>query len=377
LYVAESTRIRYWREARARKEFQPAQELLALHTFFSSTRSSLPSSIGEALKPSAQMLKPSRSILLTRKAVTPSNCTAQRRSLLHSSSSRHFHASPPARAAFDQTLLLAHDALYSLHSLTGLPWVAAIPLTALLVRTTFITPLSIYEHVLRRRRRRLVPLLSAWQGAYVRALRRERQEDAGMTHEGGIRVVEANLRVTKKRLYRDWGATGYVPTVIFSTALQIGIGIHFIECVRRMCGSQASLLWLLAKGSGDAAAETPLIPAEPSMATEGALWFPDLLAADPTFTLPFVLSASFYFGMFFNQRLSPTLGTGPPSKWRKRLERAAPVAILMIIPLWINVPAGIMVYLISASVIRSTESILLRLLLPDKLPPSIHEPKKE
>lgn len=182
-------------------------------------------------------------------------------------------------------------------------------------------------------------------------------------------MVKANLRTTKKRLYRDWGATGYLPTLIISTALQMGIGIHFIDCIRRMCGSQLGL--------GDAGAEHLLISAEPSMATEGALWFQDLLAADPFTALPVLLSSSFLFGMEINKRLSSPLDAAPPSKWRKRFERSAPVACVLVTFLWVNMPAGVLVYLISASVIRSTENILLRLLLSDKLPRSVRDSKKE
>lgn len=71
-----------------------------------------------------------------------------------------------------------------------------------------------------------------------------------------------------------------------------------MESLRGMCGNTNGLVpWLLsliepAKDTAGEAVQSLHLTVEPSLANEGALWFPDLLAGDPTGALPVLLTAS-------------------------------------------------------------------------------------
>jgi inner membrane protein COX18 len=70
-----------------------------------------------------------------------------------------------------------------------------------------------------------------------------------------------------------------------------------MESLRGMCGNNNGiLLWLLSCWEGSVnpaqASESLHLTIEPSLAAEGALWFPDLLAGDSTGILPVILTAS-------------------------------------------------------------------------------------
>ncbi|KAJ9656094.1 hypothetical protein H2201_008645 [Coniosporium apollinis] len=81
---------------------------------------------------------------------------------------------------------------------------------------------------------------------------------------------------------------------------------------------------------------------EPSMANEGALWFQDLTVADPTLTLPFVVSGIMFLNVWRGS--AQTKRVGRESVGAKTLRRGLLLLTLAIGPLTLNVPAGVMVY---------------------------------
>lgn len=83
---------------------------------------------------------------------------------------------------------------------------------------------------------------------------------------------------------------------------------------------------------------------EPSLAYEGALWFPNLLLPDPTLTLPFILSASMIANVSYQKRLIPN-----PSKWQTRFFNAFKLMALAAAPLTLQVPTALLIYWISSS----------------------------
>ena len=144
-----------------------------------------------------------------------------------------------------------------------------------------------------------------------------------------------------------------------------------METIRRMTGTEDGMLGLTAKsltalkgkqhpGPGTA---DELIPIEPSLATEGILWFEDLMVPDPSLTLPFALSGvillvdssrrdtfSFYpvllWGTTIKQRLYPLYQI---YHWKVLRTRIFNFGALAIVPATLLFPSSMLLYWISSS----------------------------
>ena len=90
-----------------------------------------------------------------------------------------------------------------------------------------------------------------------------------------------------------------------------------METLRQMTGTQDGFFRLAGrsfKGSQGLElrfVDTSVVPVEHSLATEGAMWFHNLLLPDPNLILPFVLFGVLFFGAFktgIHMILMPTLG---------------------------------------------------------------------
>lgn len=173
--------------------------------------------------------------------------------------------------------------------------------------------------------------------------------------------------------------------------LQLPVFLIVIETVRKMAGREeglAGMLWGRIAGlfsSGKEAGQEGLIGVgeevikrtvqlEPSLATEGALWFPDLLVADPQMILPFMLSGAIMLNVFGK---IPSAGAPVVEKaWQKRLKRIFGTMALAVGPLTMNVPSAMLVYWISSSLFAYLQAIALELWRPLKKPAGPCEPKR-
>lgn len=284
--------------------------------------------------------------------------------------SRAFHASAPCQNLFLTTIHASHDALTSLHTLTGLPWVYTLPLFAVLLRATVVLPISIYSRRATQKQVTLTPLVAAWR----HTLQHETMREVG--HLGpnvSQKTLLLKLRRKRAEIFRRHGCGMWKN---FLALLQLPIFLSVMEAIRKMCGSNQGLLGMMmgndltvATGvedvtgviTGEGLLTSAIsIPLETSLATEGALWFPNLLLADPQLALPFILSATILLNIFSSRARSGV----QQSKWQKRLMRSMGLAALAIGPLMINVPSALLVYWISSSGAAVAQAVLLDKLMP-------------
>ncbi|KAG4443389.1 hypothetical protein IFR05_001178 [Cadophora sp. M221] len=156
---------------------------------------------------------------------------------------------------------------------------------------------------------------------------------------------------------------------------QLPIFLSVMEALRKMCGSNQGILGIMIGGNNiteagvdntyavltsDGLVETVIsIPLETSLATEGALWFPNLLLADPHLVLPFVLSGTILLGIISGRTRYAAMGV-----WRQRFFRGMGVAALCVGPLVLNVPSALLVYWISSSGAAYLQAVLLDRFMP-------------
>ena len=310
------------------------------------------------------------------------------------------------------------DLIVSFHELTYTPWFLTIPLVALGVTVFFRLPFSIYTQKVHQRRAALAPLLQAWSARCQRDVDDQRVPPARRQEEVRERFGRLSKRVYKRFGLRDWK--------LFTNVLGLPFWLLGIDAVRRLCGGPRGILGRLVFGADDAQksasgsekgelAETAMstsgtssIPsgslpgpdlspaadvvdtiaqtaAEPSMATGGILWFPDLTVADPWHVLPFALSAILVANLLpstnagrralFNLGPKPSspgsdassdagksaMQTSMGARIALRFQRAMVPVSLLIGPLTMDLPAALHLYWItSASAGWATKKILTR-----------------
>ncbi|KAG9242357.1 60Kd inner membrane protein-domain-containing protein [Calycina marina] len=295
-------------------------------------------------------------ILRTTRTLRPPRQTASFLFLQLPSTYRAFHSSP--RPQFmEQSITVAYSAIESLHTITGLSWTYTLPLSALLVRTFFVLPLSIYARANNRAQVELAPLVSAWKEPMQKKVRLQLQERKMVA----ISASKPNLMLAKEmrrksaEIYARWGCQRLKN---FMPLLQLPIWLTVMEAIREMCGQREGLWGLLFRtGSGSM---SQVLPIEASLATEGMLWFPNLMAADPQLTLPFILSGMLYMNI--------TSGTAKRNRsaFSAGLTKVLKAVALAIGPLTLNVPSAMLLYWISSSSMALVQATIMDRLMPIK-----------
>ena len=275
---------------------------------------------------------------------------------------RSFHATPRPQL-LDTCISQTHTIITSLHSLTGLPWILSLPLTALCVRGVLILPIALYANNTRQRMLSLSPIISAWSHI-IRA--RVFKENVSLGPVACHKLLTADMFAKSKEIYKDFGIR---PWTRFLTWLQLPVWLVVIETIRKMCGTNQGLLGLVlgpSKTLDDnasredviAAASLPSIPIEQSLSMEGGLWFPDLLMPDPQLLLSVALTMSLFANIQYQVAHSRSIGA-PQSTWSLRLVRISRMLALAIGPLTLQVPSAMLIYWLSSSLFGLLQNVII------------------
>jgi inner membrane protein COX18 len=281
-------------------------------------------------------------------------------------SCRSFHASPHPQF-LDTAVGAAHTVLEALHTSTGLPWVYTLPLAALTIRTAFILPLSVYSRRTLQKQASLAPILQSWLHV---------QRDLSMAEVGhlGPQPTQQRLlwkmRQKRSEIFARWGCQNWKTML---PLVQLPIWLTAIEAVRAMCGAKAGLLGMVMRSDNSVDALTwASVTKDLSLATEGALWFPNLLDPDPMLILPFVLSGTVLLNI---------TGTGSRAKnttqkpWQKGFQRSLKIVALCLGPLTLQVPSAMLVYWISSSGLGYLQAVVLDKMMPMPTPVKPCDPR--
>ena len=275
---------------------------------------------------------------------------------------RKFHASPQ-RPFLDSCFSGTHALITGIHSVTGLPWAATLPLTAILLRVAIIGPLTTYSHNITLQRIALSPLMHAWQHVFRRQVMRD---------HAALGPV-ACQKLVKKQYAKKWReivkARGIPLWKVSLNWLQLPIFLVVIETIRKMSGVGVGLLGLLVKRFKESedvpqeGAENMPFSVEQSFANEGALWFPDLLLPDPQLILPFVLSGVLFSNIFYHEVVARK-ASSTPSKSQQRIRNILKILALAMGPLTLQVPSAMLVYWISSSLCALGQNVFLEWYMP-------------
>jgi len=209
-------------------------------------------------------------------------------------SARGFHATP-RRPLLDECLIQTRTIIIGLHDLTGLPWAASIPLTGLALGVLVRLPISLYIESIMMRQNELVPHVAKYQLDLQKKIMQDKK-NTGKDARYKAWLVHKDLMAYYKQLSKEKRIEHWRTWVIL---LKFPIWLMVMDCLRSMTGTQEGFLALIRRSfSGRQGLEQTLndsvVHLEPSFATEGALWFPNLSLPDPSLILPFVVSGSIF-----------------------------------------------------------------------------------
>ncbi|KAL2160834.1 hypothetical protein VTH06DRAFT_1031 [Thermothelomyces fergusii] len=122
---------------------------------------------------------------------------------------------------------------------------------------------------------------------------------------------------------------------------------------------------------------------DPSLASGGCLWFPDLTVADPYHILPFALSAILVVNtlpksqaglraLFGLDKTPQAIASYQEIKWRLRFQRGLLMVALAAGPLTMNLPAALHLYWLSSATMTLAQTAIISkaMPLPRKVPPA-------
>lgn len=234
-------------------------------------------------------------------------------------------------------------------------------------------PLQIHSKIHARRQRDIYPLVLSWRQHYQNMIRERAKERAKARFEDRLLPTEAHslLRKNVKHkvvdLHKRWKVNKYWQ---FFPFLQMPIWLSLMEGLRAMCGNDRGLIsYLLTFSSTSTSGEQPITTVfEPSLATEGALWFPDLLAGDPTGVLPITLGISILLNVSTGWK-TPRLreiSDYPTLEMVRHLASRVLKGVMQSLAVYISLsayytgmPAGLMIYWITSTNIATLQSLFL------------------
>lgn len=201
---------------------------------------------------------------------------------------RGFHASPRPQfveATVSAALTATHTLLTTLHTTTALSWATIIPLTAVFLRLSITTPLTLFSRRRALKTLALQPLVSAWQHPLARAARRTTASPQAWEN-----ATRKAVRAKRKEIWKRHGCQAW--KVWVAPAMQIPVWITASVTLRGMAGKEGLPEWVQEKfgSAAVAAVRERIVPLEPGFADEGALWFQSLLEPDLMMVLPFAFS---------------------------------------------------------------------------------------
>lgn len=270
---------------------------------------------------------------------------------------REFTATP-RRPFLDECLVQTHTLISGIHDVTGLPWAASIPLTAILVRIVILTPISAYSRGLREKSWKL---FSRFEESRIATEKKIKQEHGNKSLSELQKINDAAVGPMRRRLMKQQRA---LAGRSYINSINIPIWFAVMETIRRMTGAEDGMLSLTGKSLALREKQNPgpgtvdeLIPTEPSLATEGMLWFDDLTIPDPSLILPFALSG-IMFVMYSSRRGTSDFRSAPGSPIKhayqafslsERKRRILKVGALVAGPATLMFPSAMLLYWISSS----------------------------
>ncbi len=255
--------------------------------------------------------------------------------------SRHYSRRHWCRhVSFEPIVALTSSYLHGLHSATGLPWAAVIPIAAITLRGAVTLPFSLIARRRIKRLQEIRPLFGAWSHVYRKQIFRHYKGQ--ITPDEWERKVIAQSLEKRKCLMRKYKCN---PLYTFAfPMIQLPVFMGMSTTLRSMSG------W---GGFGTTFHE-------PQLAHEGIWWFQSLIEPDPLYVLPLV----FGFVTLVNLEMQANLPRETRSRMQLILSNVGRVGTAALVCIAVNAPAGLSLYWLTSAFFSQLQNRLLESWIP-------------
>jgi len=271
---------------------------------------------------------------------------------------RSFHASASRATFLDATTTI----LTTVHSSTGLPWAALIPLSAFTLRACLL-PLTLYTRRVTATMVTLSPLLQAKTHQIAKAHAR------GLDPRIWERRVRQGSGVLRARLWRRWGCQRWK---LYLPLLQLPVWVTMSATLRALLPASSTTTasssstaertsdWLV-----DALGGLSHAAAADGLRAEGPPFALDLALPDPTLTLPLL----FFVALAANHVLQGRAGLPPTTARQRVVHNSLGVLTAVMGLVACHAPAALVLYWSASAAFSLAANALLHLLhpLPDRV----------
>lgn len=276
------------------------------------------------------------------------------------------------------------DSFQAVHSYTGIPWWALIPLSTFTLRSIWTLPLSIMQRKRLQKQSEYKavisgsnPVLKLNLGRKVQQAKAKLESEAQntnvniqekalellsplsrMSYEEILLLSAKETRKRQKELFKKHNIQLWKNFIL--PAFQVPLWISLSLTMRNLCG------WL----SWDSLANTPL---DPSLYNEGLFWFTDLTSYDHYHVAPVVLGIISLCNIEWTFKTLELLRLTQRNTLRPTLTDAvaniARMSVVFMMAISLNAPVGLSLYWISSQFYSLLQNIILDNVYPINFTP--------
>lgn len=278
------------------------------------------------------------------------------------------------RSFVTETISVLTSSIQSIHSVTGLPWWAVIPLTTITLRSLWTLPLAIIQRQRIQKQSELRPIVSA-MGPILRLklaakAKTARAQEGANINTGGISGAASSLtyeqimllaskerRNRQKELFKAHGCQAYKNFLL--PAFQVPLWIAMSTTFRELSG------WNDTSSSSNA---------DPSLMNEGVFWFTDLTTPDPLLILPVALGALVLTNIEWNFKTFQLQSFGIKRSQRitifDSMINISRLSVIFFMTIATQAPTALLLYWISSNVFSVIQNIFLDVYFPTRYSPN-------
>lgn len=271
--------------------------------------------------------------------------------------------------------------LQTLHGYSGLPWWAFIPLTTFSIRGVITLPLAIVQRKRIAKQSKLRPLVSATTPVLKlnlakkvqKAQREIERTDAAsnpavvllqsplssMKYEEILLLAAKETRKRQKALFKRHGVQIWKNFTL--PAIQIPLWVGMSLSMRNLSGWST---WDVLKNQA----------LDPSLYTEGALWFTDLTCADTMHVFPLVLGIISLCNVEWTFKTIQLLIISRKRAFRSSLTDAmanvSRMAVVFMMAISLHAPVSLVLYWLSSQLFSLVQNIIMDVTMPISFTPN-------
>ncbi|KAK6462513.1 putative mitochondrial inner membrane protein [Scheffersomyces coipomensis] len=265
------------------------------------------------------------------------------------------------------------ESMQALHTMSGMPWWALIPLTTFGLRSVWTLPLAILQRKRVRKQSQLRPIISAMNPVLRLNLARKSQLAkmaaseatgteavavsqsplANMSYEQILILASKETRKRQKALFKKNDVQLWKNMIL--PAFQIPLWVAMSVCMRDLSG------WT----SWDNLSNKAL---DPALYKEGLLWFTDLTTADQLHAFPLILGIVALCNVEWTFKTFELLRPSQRKRLRPTLTDAVAnisrMAVVFLMSISLHAPTALTLYWLSSQFYSLVQNIIMDIVLP-------------